>query len=163
MKKLLVLAMVVAMGSLASGGLIFDDGLVRWNVEAGQLLGMGVANGVYDAFMSADGAIVLSPDTDSGMDGVMLAAGSLSRVDNFGPVWNVHAEHLAIAGGHQTPGTWFVFDIVGVGDLVFYDAEGNVRWRTWPELDPEPAEPASLVLLGFGVIALRCHKRRIQV
>ncbi len=153
MKKLLVLMLVTAISSMASAVLVWDDGLVQWNIEAGQLIGIGVDSGTYDGFLDNNGLIAPAAGTDGAKNGLMRAAGNLGGIDDFGVVWNVHAEHLAIAPGEQAPGVWFVFDILGVGDVAIYDPASFE-----PVGVIHVPEPMSMILLGIGGLFLRRRK-----
>ena len=151
MKKLLVFMLVLGMTSFASAGLI--DGIVEWDVVGWQLIGTGLDYGIYNTNLDI-GLLAPATGTDSGKAGTMNAAGNLGAVTNYGIVWNAFADHLAIGEGAQVPGeTWFVFDILGVGDVTFYDSSFIPIGASI-----HVPEPISLALLGLGGLFLRRRK-----
>ena len=150
MKKLLVLMLVLGIGSIASASLM--HGIVEWTVDGGQLIGTGTAMGTYNGSVDKQAGLVAPAAGDSGKAGLMNAAGNLGGVQDFGVVYNVHAEHLAAGAGAQAPGVWFVFDILGVGDVDILDGPGAVAGTI------AVPEPISLALLGLGGLFLRRRK-----
>ncbi len=168
MKKLLVVMVVLGMG-LPAGAALLVDGRVEWDVVGDQLIGTGTRVGPYFAMLSvpdfSDPAALIVPapihDVCAAVvipgyckPGVTPEAGDEGRVEKIDDVaWDVVAGDLGPGIPEtQVPGVWFVFDIVGEGDIVLSDAAFA------PVGTIHVPEPVSLGLLGLGGLFLRRRK-----
>ena len=163
MRKVLVLMVVLAAVSVASATPVaFDHGIVRWRVDQGlnKFIGEGIAPGIYNHVLENDPAVI-SPTTgtDSGIDGVLLAAGNRSDLTLivFDTMYLAHAEDLELLPdlvGTQEKGVWFCFDIVSVGTIDIYESPGVIAHTM------DIPEPATMGLLSLGGLVLLRRRKK---
>ena len=163
MKKVLVLMLVLAMVSVASATPpAFDQGIVRWRIDQGlnKFIGEGIAPGVYNHVLENNPAVI-SPTTgtDSGVDGLLLAAGNMAQLTKImsDAYFLLYAEDIDKPPDLITTrekGVWFCFDIVGVGTIDIYESPGVIAHTM------DIPEPATMGLLSLGGLVLLRRRKK---
>lgn len=169
MKKLLVLSLVLGIASLANAWLVTID---KTEALVGDTITMTIVAEQGDAQYKTVYAGVAETEADNAIlsyAGAMVGADapSLSQVTgeyNWGTDGFEGADLDANSGSVPqvfNPGTWFTVDFsadaVGLGNLYFYDYGTGEQADFAVNVVPVP-EPATLALLGLGVLALRRKK-----
>lgn len=159
MKKLLVLALVCGMASLASAALVWAEDDTTINL--GDTLTVTLVN--TDGVLPTSIWVGLSDGTVAKWNSGSVTANAGNTAYMSMAAWGAEYNAVNYSGvpamGSWSAGTWATFVLEGIGlgsaNLTIEDAGGTVLDSLAVTVVPEPA---TMVLLGLGALVLRRKK-----